>query len=150
MNDPKTPPIQSSAFISRRQFIKLGLVAVGTAWAGTLVQSQLFPAGQAEVEVKPVIIPLADLSIGSSRQITLGGIPGLVLRTPESIKAFSLICTHLGCIVEWDETQSEFYCPCHDGYYDQFGEVIAGPPPVPLEQFPVQVKDDQIIIGEEI
>lgn len=149
MTNSETPSIPSSVFLSRRQFIQLGLAAVGTAWAGTVVQSRLFPAGQADVEAKPVVFPLADLPVGSSQQITLGSIPVIVLRTPESIKAFSLICTHLGCIVEWDETQSEFYCPCHDGYYDQFGEVVAGPPPVPLEQFQVQVQDDQIIIGAE-
>ncbi len=150
MTEPETPTPRSSVFLSRRQFIQLGLAAVGSAWAGTLVQSHLFPADQAEAEAKPVTIPLADLPIGGSQQITYGGIPGIVLRTPESIKAFSLICTHLGCTIDWNPAQSEFYCPCHDGYYDQFGEVIAGPPPVPLEQFPVQVTDDQIIIGEVI
>jgi cytochrome b6-f complex iron-sulfur subunit len=150
MSDSQTPPLPPSAFLSRRRFIQLGLVAVGCAWAGTLVQSRLFPAGQAEAEAKPVAIPLADLPVGSSKQITYGGLPVMVLRTKESIKAFSMICTHLGCIVQWNPEQSEFYCPCHDGYFDQFGEVIAGPPPVPLEQFPVQVVDEQVVVGEEV
>ena len=74
----------------------------------------------------------------------------MVLRTQQSIKAFSLTCTHLGCLVEWRQDQQEFYCPCHDGRFDQFGEVVAGPPPVPLEQFPVRVVDEQVVIGEEV
>ena len=143
-------PLPKSAFLSRRQFIQLGLAAVCSAWAGTLVQSQLFPSGQTETEAKPVSIPLADLPIGASQEITYGGLPVMVLRTKESIKAFSLICTHLGCIVQWSGDNKEFYCPCHDGYFDQFGEVIAGPPPVPLEQFPVRVVDEQVIVGEEV
>ena len=143
-------PLPKSAFLSRRQFIQLGLAAVCSAWAGTLVQSRLFPSGQTETEAKPVSIPLADLPIGASQEITYGGLPVMVLRTKESIKAFSLICTHLGCIVQWSGDNKEFYCPCHDGYFDQFGEVIAGPPPVPLEQFPVRVVDEQVVVGEEV
>ena len=150
MTDSQLSPIYPSAFLSRRQFIQLGLAAVGSAWAGTLVQSRLFPSGQAETEAKPVTIPLADLPIGDSQEIIYAGLPVMVLRTKESIKAFSMICTHLGCIVQWSGDKSEFYCPCHDGYFDQFGEVIAGPPPVPLEQIPVRVLDGQVIIGEEV
>lgn len=146
-SSPLLPP---SAFLSRRGFIQLGIASLGAAWAGTYVQSRLFPVGQAEAEAKPVTIPLADLPVGSSQEITYGGIPVLVLRTPQSIKAFSLICTHLGCLVEWRSDHKDFYCPCHDGIFDQFGEVTAGPPPVPLEQFPVKVVDDQVIVGEEI
>jgi cytochrome b6-f complex iron-sulfur subunit len=150
MSESETPILYPSAFLSRRNFIQFGLAAVGAAWAGTYVQSRLFPSTQGEAEAKPVSFPLAELPVGGSRQITYGGLPVMVLRTPESIKAFSMICTHLGCIMDWQPSENEFYCPCHDGRYDQFGEVTAGPPPVPMEQFPVQVVEDQIIVGEEI
>jgi Rieske Fe-S protein len=59
-----------------------------------------------------------------------------------------MICTHLGCQIDWQGDVMEFYCPCHDGRYDQFGEVVAGPPPVPLEQFPVQIDGEKVIVGE--
>jgi Rieske Fe-S protein len=150
MTDPKPTLPQYSSFLSRRQFIHFGLAAVGTAWVGTLVQSRLFPSEQTDSEAVPVTIPLADLPVGGNKQITYGGLPVMVLRTKESIKAFSMICTHLSCTVQWRGDKKEFYCPCHDGYFDQFGEVIAGPPPVPLEQFPVNVVDEQVVIGEEV
>lgn len=136
-----------SVLASRRRFIMLGLTAIGAAWAGTFVQSQIFPQASAQ-EAKPVEFPLSELPVGGVKYITYGGVQSIVLRTPESVKAFSLVCTHLGCIVKWQEGEKEFYCPCHDGYFDQFGEVIAGPPPVPLEQFPVRVEDDKVIVGE--
>ena len=123
-------------------------MAVGAAWAGSLVQSQIFPQSSGLEETKPVEIPLAELPIGGNKIITFGGSPAIVLRTPESIKAFSLICTHLGCIVQWQEAQQEFYCPCHDGRFDQFGEVISGPPPVPLEEIAVKVENNTITVGE--
>jgi Rieske Fe-S protein len=148
MSEIENTPTRSSAFLSRRHFIQLGVTAVGAAWAGTFVQSKLFPSETGVQEATPVEFPLADLPVGGTKQITYGGTPTLVLRTAESIKAFSLICTHLGCLVEWQAAESEFYCACHDGRFDQFGDVLAGPPPVPLEQFPVQVDDNKVVVGE--
>jgi cytochrome b6-f complex iron-sulfur subunit len=138
-----------SVFASRRQFIQLGLVTVGAAWAGTLVQSKFFPQATTQ-EARPVEFSVSELPVGGIKYITYGGVPSIVIRTTESIKAFSLICTHLGCIVRWEEGNKEFYCPCHDGRFDQFGEVIGGPPPVPLEQFPVSVENERVIVGEVV
>lgn len=90
---------------------------------------------------------LADLPVGGAHQISYGSTPLLVLRTAESIKAFSLICTHLGCTIEWQAARQEFRCPCHEGRFDQFGEVLAGPPVVPLEQVAVHVEGEQVIVG---
>ena len=137
-----------SRFASRRQFIQLGIGVVGAAWAGTAIQSQLFPAGSG-VEAKPVEFPLSELPVGGVRPLNYGSTPVLVVRTPESIRAFSLICTHLGCTVEWEDGPKEFYCPCHDGRFDQFGEVLAGPPPLPLEQIAVAVDGERVIVGEQ-
>jgi len=139
-----------SIFLSRRQFIQFGLAAVGAAWAGVWVQSKRFPAQSTVQQAKPVQFPLSELPVGSSKSITYGGLPVLVLRTPESVKAFSLICTHLGCTIQWQAGDQEFYCPCHDGRFDRFGEVIGGPPPVPLEQFTVRIVEDQVVVGEEV
>lgn len=149
--NPSNPkPSKPSAFTARRQFIQVGLAAVGAAWAGVLVQSWLFPAQSVTADVKPVQFPLSELPVGSIKKISYAGNPALVLRTPESLKAFSLICTHLGCTIEWQEGEKVFYCPCHDGRFDQFGEVISGPPPLPLEAYPVKIVGDTVVVGEEI
>lgn len=143
-------PTRSSVFLSRRQFIQVGIGVIGAAWAGTYLQARLFPRQDTTGEAQPVEFPLADLPVGSVKPINYGGTPTLVLRTPESIKAFSLICTHLGCTIRWQEGDQEFYCPCHDGRFDRFGEVLGGPPPVPLEEFPVRVEDEKVIVGEVV
>lgn len=144
----KPQPAHPSPFASRRQFIFAGMAAVGAAWAGTGLQSVLFPKATAAA-VKPVSFPLAELPIGGVRPVAYGATSALVMRTAESIRCFSLVCTHLGCLVQWQEGAQEFYCPCHDGRFDQFGEVLAGPPPLPLEQIAVRVEGETVIVGEE-
>jgi Rieske Fe-S protein len=50
-------------------------------------------------------------------------------------------CTHLGCIVQWNEGDSRFVCPCHSGHFTRQGEVIDGPPPHRLRQLAVKVQN---------
>jgi Rieske Fe-S protein len=60
--------------------------------------------------------------------------------------AMSNICTHLGCHVRWIQDQNEFICPCHNGQFNIDGEVIAGPPPRPLDRYNVKVENDQLFV----
>ncbi len=136
-----------SVFTSRRHFIMLGIATVGAAWAGTIVQSRLFPQPSTQ-EAKPVEFPLSELPVGGVKVITYAGAQAIVIRTSAGIRALSLVCTHMGCIVQWQANEKEFYCPCHSGRFDQFGDVLAAPPVVPLEQFPVKVEGDKVIVGE--
>ncbi|HMK61869.1 MAG TPA: ubiquinol-cytochrome c reductase iron-sulfur subunit [Dissulfurispiraceae bacterium] len=64
--------------------------------------------------------------------------------------AFSPVCTHLGCYINWDNNRKEFLCPCHGGRYDVNGRVIAGPPPKPLNRLPVKIDSGRVYIGVTI
>jgi cytochrome b6-f complex iron-sulfur subunit len=55
-------------------------------------------------------------------------------------------CPHLGCIASWGEEEDGFHCPCHGGIFDRQGEVLAGPPPRPLDLFPVEIVEGEIIV----
>ena len=144
-NTPASGP--ESRFVSRRHFIQLGAAAMGAAWLGMLVRAGI-NSSQAEGASGPVTFPLAELPVGGTKSFVYAGAPSIAIRTPESIRAFSLVCTHLGCTVLWQPGETEFFCPCHDGRFDQFGEVISGPPPLPLEQLPVTVEGETVIVGE--
>jgi Rieske Fe-S protein len=65
----------------------------------------------------------------------------------DEVIAVSAGCTHLGCIVTWDEENKIFKCPCHDGRYDAEGKVISGPPPAPLQRHKTKVEDGRILLS---
>jgi Rieske Fe-S protein len=67
----------------------------------------------------------------------------------DEVVAISAGCTHLGCIVTWDEDQKIFKCPCHDGRYDAEGRVISGPPPRPLRRHKTKIEDGRILLATE-
>jgi menaquinol-cytochrome c reductase iron-sulfur subunit len=60
--------------------------------------------------------------------------------------AMSNICTHLGCHIRWITEQDKFFCPCHNGEFDISGNVVAGPPPRPLDRYDVKVEQDILYI----
>ena len=60
--------------------------------------------------------------------------------------AMSNICTHLGCRVRWIADREQFLSPCHNGVFDKFGNVVSGPPPRPLDRYPVKLENGRIFI----
>ncbi len=141
----QTAPLPSK-LQSRRNFVQafLGLVAAG--WAGWVTQGVAFPPPR--TQAGQVKLALAELPVGGTKPITYEGKPALVLRSTEGVTAFSLICTHLGCTVQWQEGKQQFFCPCHDGMFDRDGDVLSGPPPMPLEQLPVKIVGNDVLIGD--
>ena len=98
--------------VPRRDFLgQAGLGAAGLAIFGSIVGMARLP--------KPRVLPEAGnrIRIGRPEEFPEGTervIPGrnvLVVSGSEGIKAVSLVCTHLGCIVK--KTDCGFSCPCH-------------------------------------
>jgi len=42
------------------------------------------------------------------------------------------VCTHLGCVVPWNQAENKFMCPCHGSQYNFQGKVVRGPAPLSL------------------
>lgn len=85
---------------------------------------------------------VANFSVGS-RTLRLD-IPAVVYNNGGEYIAYSLTCTHLGCVVEEDEGEG-FVCPCHGSRYDRDGLVLAGPAKKPLRLLRVEVTEDNTL-----
>ncbi len=62
----------------------------------------------------------------------------------DSYTVLDATCTHLGCVVQWKETDNRFVCPCHSGFFTREGEVISGPPPKPLRGLQTKIENDTL------
>lgn len=61
-------------------------------------------------------------------------------------KAFSAVCTHMGCIVNQISNQT-IDCPCHGSQYSiTTGAVVAGPAPRPLPAKQIKVSGGSIFL----
>jgi cytochrome b6-f complex iron-sulfur subunit len=84
---------------------------------------------------------------GAGKEVVLGNKPVWVIQDKRgNYKALSAICTHLGCIVEWQQDKQIFFCPCHAGVFDDNGRVISGPPPRPLPEYGLKIKDGRVYL----
>lgn len=67
--------------------------------------------------------------------------------TPQGYVAYSMVCTHEGCLVS-ARSGSNLLCPCHDSVFDprKGAQVLSGPAPRALPQLPIGITDDQHLI----
>ncbi len=141
------------SLFTRRQFLN-GLFG---GWLGALLASLLYPVMRVifppEREPEEVILPLAEyanLEENSVKMFAWGRKPGLLKKSAGGeIIAFVGVCTHLDCNVTYLPEQRKFFCACHEGWYDEEGHNISGPPPRPLRRLIVSVEGDNLIIRKE-
>lgn len=70
----------------------------------------------------------------------------VVRKEDSSVRVFSDICTHLGCLVTWHPETQDYISPCHDGHFDIEGFVTKGPPPRPLDEFETIIEDGNLYV----
>ncbi len=113
--------------------------ATGTGTAGSGAAGGAASAGQA-------LAATSKIPVGSGT--VLPG-PKVVVTQPTAgeFKAFSAVCTHMGCIVN-SVSNGTIDCPCHGSQYNiTTGAVVAGPAPRPLSAQKITVSGGSIFLA---
>lgn len=146
-SEPALPVTEPSPPTPRRRFLD-GLLGFGfLSSVGAVVYPVfrfLIPPAVAEPPTDSITVGrLSDMAPGTGRVFKFGARPALVVRTPAGdLRAFSAICTHLDCTVQYRQDLEAIWCACHDGVFDLGGAVVSGPPPRPLDRLAVNLRGD--------
>jgi Rieske Fe-S protein len=153
MNEPVKATEEINAgrrgFFSRLSSIAMALGLTGSYGTfAALAGRYLFPA-RPPAKRWMYVARVADVRPGTTLQYqTPRGQTVAVTRlgggeTSEDFIALSNVCPHLGCRVHWQTQSSRFFCPCHNGAFDQEGRATEGPPfdaRQNLARFPLMVE----------
>lgn len=88
---------------------------------------------------------LSQFPAGQLTAITVNGQPAAVQHLGGKYVVYSLICTHLGCVV--GIAGDAFKCPCHGSQYSPTGTVTHGPATLPLPYYHAQEQNGSLLVG---
>ena len=142
-------------FTDRREVISLASIA-GLSILGVVIGKAFTRKAQSNLQSQSsssssqAIAKVSDISIGKAIHIKdAQGAPGYIFRTKAGIFAYSAICTHQGCTVNFNSDNSHFQCPCHGAEFDPANgaKVLAGPAPSPLTKIKISVQGNNIFLA---
>ena len=142
MNMEKTP--------SRRGFLEV-IIALFSGITGAAMTlpgvMYLWPAARGGAGENVELEGADGMAVGQAKMLQVAGKAVIVVRDRKKFKAFSAVCTHLGCLVKWDSGKQEFLCPCHAAIFDKDGGVVSGPPPAPLPAYKIKKIGDKVYVS---
>lgn len=140
----------SEGALTRRTFLDAfaAAVALGAAGIGTGVAAVFStpPEGAAETVGETEATTLTELRAKGAVRFRFGREPAIAVLAGGHVFALSLVCTHLGCLVEWRPDLRRLVCPCHRAAFDLEGAVLQGPPPRPLTRYDTEVRGDRVLV----
>jgi len=136
--------------MKRRGFLKWALTLLGATGVASFsypLFRYLAPPADAG-RTTTLSIAKRDIPLGEAKEIVFNNVPAVIMNRPgKGLIAVSRVCTHLGCLVQYDKANKRLLCPCHAGVYDLEGNIVSGPPPRPLPKLPLRVEGETIVIG---
>jgi cytochrome b6-f complex iron-sulfur subunit len=134
--------------MERRSFLGLIASAFGLTALGSFAYPLIRYLAPPKAKLQGDRQSFKKADIGDAKEIVFQQTPSIIINRPgKGYIAISRVCTHLGCLLEYDKEKKSLICPCHAGVFDLEGRVVSGPPPEPLLTFPLRVEGEEITIG---
>ena len=131
------------------RLLKLSVFAWAASIAYPIIAYFKIPPEAESIPTNVVAAKMNELKVNQGKVFRFGNQPAILVRTPDGQwKAFSAVCTHLQCTVQYRDDLQKVWCACHNGIYDLNGASISGPPPRPLQEFKVTTKGDDVIVSK--
>jgi len=133
--------------IGRRSFIDIvlgiGFISTAVSFLYPLWRYAIPPVAAEPATDSVIAGKITEFRPNSGVLVKFGTKPAILVRTPDGeFRAYSAVCTHLDCTVQYKADTSQIWCACHNGYYDLAGHVVSGPPPRPLDTFAVNLRGE--------
>ena len=137
----------------RRDFLGKAVGGIGAVVAaGALypVVKYIIPPAEKEVKEKDEIVVGKESEVppDSGKIFQFNKDKVIVVNNGGKLSAVSAVCTHLGCLVQCKADEDLIYCACHSARYEDNGQIISGPQPLPLAPYNVRVDGDDLVISK--
>jgi cytochrome b6-f complex iron-sulfur subunit len=90
---------------------------------------------------------VSEVPEGGCKRVKYGAAEVLVVRHEGRLAAMDAKCTHLGCLVEWDDMKKMIRCPCHGATFDAAGRKLTDPAKTDLTPLRLKVVGDSIVLS---
>ena len=141
----------SKVSVDRRGFLRVSTVAafaVAAAVVGKVFSKTGVSTSAGESSASKKIIEDASLEIGATHNFeSKAGTPAVLFRTKAGVFAYSAVCTHEGCTVQFNSASKNLQCACHGAVFDPFdgAKVVTGPTNQPLAKIEVATEGSWIV-----
>ncbi len=131
--------------VTRREFLNiawlasLGFLTLDLGGVSYLFSMPRFKPG--EFGGLFIIGKVSELPEAGSPPVNIPKVKMWLSNTDQGVMALYKVCTHLGCLYNWNSQEGKFICPCHGSQFQANGTYIQGPAPRSLDRFVVQAVD---------
>ena len=132
-------PINRREFLNLAWLASLGFLTLNVAGVTYLFAMPRFKEGEFGGVVN--VGTAAELPEAGSTPENMPATKIWLSNTEAGVVALYKVCTHLGCLYNWNTQEGKFICPCHGSQFEADGQYILGPAPRSLDHFVVRAVD---------
>lgn len=139
----KKQPLKSKVVnINRRDFVKKSIALLPFVGVGSFVYPLSKFAFFEEKNKISLVIALDELTQKITKKGTV-----FILKNNDAIQVFDAHCPHMGCVLNFSESENAFVCPCHSSKFSLDGTVLKGPAQKKLDTLSFTINQKNLLIG---